>query len=65
MNDEHDKIFDAASPRQKSDALAKSATERIRDLNDKFRRTLRGGKVLVTAGAMLLAQSESDPSSSA
>jgi Protein of unknown function (DUF3768) len=43
-------ISDAASSRKKSDAPAKSATERIRELNDKFRRNLQGGKVLVTAG---------------
>jgi Protein of unknown function (DUF3768) len=50
MNDKHDKHSDAASPRQKSDEPAKSASERIRELNDKFRRKLRDGNVLVTAG---------------
>jgi hypothetical protein len=50
----HDDVPDTPPPRSNSGSAARSPTDRIRDLNDGFRRTLQGGKVFVTAGVAAL-----------
>jgi hypothetical protein len=54
MSDKQDDLRDEPPSRSSSGSSARSASERIRDLNDQFRRTLHGGKVLVTAGVAAL-----------
>jgi hypothetical protein len=50
MKDNRNKIPDARPPRPNASSSTQSAIERIRALNDQFRRTLQGGKVFITAG---------------